>query len=173
MRVQRSIPAIYLTVLLVLTGCLSGSGTTQPRSPSPTPAQTTPVTQTPTVSPTSSTPDIHDKNKRAMKQPDPDKEVIVENQWNQSVTVHVRVVREITNTTVHNERYQLDSGNPSRSRSVYDTTAAEPDGIEEFTVEVTARNTTKQVMIRTSMCYGSVYAEIREDGELYLYYAIC
>jgi len=105
-----------------------------------------------------------------MNQPDPDKAVLLKNEWNRSVTVRVRVIREATNTTVHNETYHLESG---IERDVYHTTAADPNGIEEFTVVVTARNTTERVTIKTNNCYGPAYAEIREDGTLYLYYVIC
>ena len=84
--------------------------------------------------------------------------------------MHVRIVRETTNETVLDETYDLSTGT---GRTVYNTADANPDGIERFTVTVTARNTTESVPIRTSRCFGDAYADVTEDGELSVYYAIC
>jgi hypothetical protein len=105
-----------------------------------------------------------------MNEPDADKAVQVRNAWNRSVEMRVRVVREATNTTVYDERHELA---PGADRTVYDLSDADPDGVERFTVAVTARNTTERVSIETNVCYGDAHAEILEDGTLYVYYAIC
>jgi hypothetical protein len=176
MSVRQSPPLVALAALLVLGGCLSAGAGGQ--SPSPTPTQTatdTPVT-TPTdgpgsspapTSPTASTPDGHEQ---AANQPDPDKHVLLANDWNETVTIEVSVVRESTNETVHEGSYDLE---PGAERTVYNTSAADPDGIERFTVVVTARGTTERVDIETSQCYGEAYGEVQSDGSLYLYYSIC
>lgn len=158
---MRSTPfklAVLLALLLLTAGCLT-AGPGESRSPSQSPTQTDGTE--------SRTPfGTHD----AMKHPDSDKEVHLENLWNQSVTMHVQVIREATNRTVHDESYELE---PDTERTVYNVSEANPDGIEEFTVVVTARNTTERVTIETNRCYGDAYAEIQEDGSLYLYHAIC
>jgi len=177
MRVPQSLPVVALVALLVLGGCLSaGTG----GQPSPTPTQT--ATDTPTVTPTStegpasppapasptdSTPDGHEQ---AANQPDPNKHVTLTNRWNETVTMRVRVIREATNETVHDGSYDLA---PGAERTVYNTSAADPDGIERFTVVLTARGTTERVGIETSQCYGEAYGEVQPDGTVYLYYSIC
>lgn len=113
------------------------------------------------------TPDGHEA---ATNQPDPDKSVRIENAWTRNVTVHIRVVRDATGGTVHDGTYDVP---PDSERTVYNLSAADPDGIESFTVVVTARNRTERVGIETSACYGDVYVEIQDDGTLYPYYAIC
>jgi len=176
MRIRQSFPVLALAAVLVLGGCLSAGAGGQ--SPSPTPTQT--ATDTPTAtptegpgsspappSPTASTPDGHEQ---AANQPDPDKHVLLANQWNENVTMHVRVIREATNETVHDGTYELA---PGSERTVYNTSAADPDGIERFTVVLTARGTTERVDIETSQCYGEAYGEIQSDGTVYLYYSIC
>lgn len=130
--------------------------------PSSTPGTPTPESSTPTKTPWS--------HEQAMEQPDPDKTVQLANEWNQSVTMHVRVIREATNTTVHNETYDLTAGT---EREIYTTAAANPEGIEAFTVVLTAQNTTQRVTIKTNACYGDAYGTIREDGTVYLFHAIC
>lgn len=148
-------------LLLVLGGCLSGPSTGPAQSPTPN------SIGTPTVSPTSSPPDSHEQ---AATQQDPEKTVWLHNEWNQSVTTHVRVIRQATGTTVHNESYILASG---EKRDVYNTNSSNPDGIEEFTVIFSARDTTERITIETSTCYGDAFGTILEDGTIYLYYAIC
>lgn len=176
MRISQSLPLVALAALLVLGGCLSAGTGGQPQSPTPTQTATGTPTPTPTegpasspapASPTSSTPDGHEQ---AANQPDPDKHVRLENEWNETVTMRVRVVREATNETVHDGTYDLA---PGAERTVYNTSAADPDGIERFTVVVTARGTTERVTIETSQCYGAAYGTVQSDGTVYAYYAIC
>lgn len=96
--------------------------------------------------------------------------VYLENEHNQTVDMHVRVVREATNETVHNATYEVDFLD---EREVYDTGDGDPDGVEKFTVIVTAQNTTKSRTIESSWCYGNVYARIEEDGTFSLSHATC
>jgi hypothetical protein len=173
MSARQSLPLVTLAALLVLGGCLS-AGAGGP-SQSPTPTQTATDTPTSTAelgspappSPTTSTPDGHEY---ATNQPDPNKHVTLTNRWDETVTMQVRVIREATNETVHDGSYNLA---PGAERTVYNTSAADPDGIERFTVVVTARGTTERVDIETSQCYGEAYGEVQSDGSLYLYYSIC
>ena len=144
--------SVVLAVLLLSAGCLG------------VPNGDAPSTST---SPTASTPA---GTAHASDQPDPNKEVRLENAWNRSVEIHVRVVRETTNETVHEATYTLE---PGAERDVYNLSAADPAGIEPFRVVATARNTTESVTIETSACYGNAYVEITDEGELYSYYAIC
>jgi hypothetical protein len=168
----RALPTVV--VLFVLTaGCLGAplDGASSPASetsnttPTSTPAPS--ETASPDTETTTATPFGHEA---ASKQPDPDKAVRLENRWNRSVELSVRVVRDATNRTVHDETYELP---PGEERTVYSVSEANPEGVESFTVVVTARNTTERVSIETNACYGDAYAEIQEDGTLYLYYAIC
>lgn len=160
-----------LAFVLVAAGCLSGGpgaagpSSPTPETPSPTPEPTSsPPPGTPAATPT---PGGHE---HAANQPDPDKAVQLHNEWNRTVDVHVRVIHEATTETVHNETYTLA---PDTERNVYTTARAAPDGIEAFRVVVTARNATERVTVRTNECYGDAHGNIREDGSLYLFYAIC
>jgi hypothetical protein len=149
---------IGLLALVLLTArCLSSpiDGTVTPvSSPEKTDAETT-------------HPDGH---AYAENQPDLNKTVLLENDWNQTVEMHVTVIRNATNETVHEGRYDVE---PGSSREVYHTAAAEPDGIERFTVILRARNETNTASIETNLCYGPAYATIQDDGTPYLYYVIC
>jgi hypothetical protein len=164
MELRRSVAVGSVVTLLVLGGCLSAGGVGRTPTATPTSGTSTasPATGTPTA-----TPGGHES---AMEEPAPHKEVRLENEWNRSVEVHVRVVRAATNETVHEGTYELA---PGTEREVYDVAAADPDGVEAFTVAVTARGTTERVTVETSACYGNVYGTIREDGGLYVFYAIC
>lgn len=159
----RSLAVGSVVLLLVLGGCLSGNGAGQQQSPDSTP------TPTPAPSLTSGTPTPPDR-RQAANQPDPDIAVDLANEWNRSATVDVRVVREATGETVHSGTYDLA---PGTEREVYNTARANPDGIESFSVVVTARNTTRNVTVETNRCYGDVFGEVREDGSLHLFYSIC
>jgi len=153
---RRSTHLVALAVIVSLAaGCLAGG----PGAPQ---AGTETATATATQTPWSYA--------HAADQPDPDKEIRLSNRWNRSVAMHVRVVREATNATVHDATHDLA---PGAERTVYTTAAADPDGVEAFTVTVSARNATESVTIETSACYGNAYGEIRADGSLYVYYAIC
>lgn len=158
-----------LALLLLTAGCLSGvSGDATP-SATATETATATQTQTGTAVTVTATATPWD-HRSASKQPDPDKTVTLENRWTERVEMRVRVVREATNETVHEGTYTLS---PGAERTVYNVSAADPDGIESFTVVVTARGTTDRVTIRTNACYGDAYAEIQDDGTFYVYYAIC
>jgi hypothetical protein len=147
--------------LLVLGGCLSAGGI------GGTPSSTGTPTSSPTTGTPTATPGGHEA---AMAEPSPHKVVHLENEWNRSVEVHVRVVRAATTETVHEGTYELG---PGAEREVYDVAAADPDGVEAFDVAVTARGTTERVTVETSACYGDVHGTVREDGTVYLFYAIC
>jgi hypothetical protein len=139
----------FLVAVVVLAGCAGG-----------------PVSSTPTATPT----DTPAAPLTGSSQPDPDKQVTLENEWNETVTLDVRVVRVATGETVHEATYDLG---PGVERDVYSTAAANPDGIESFRVEVRARNQTGEATIETSNCYGGVYGVVRGDGSLNVFYPIC
>ena len=175
MRLATKPLAFALAVLVLTAGCVGpssvgdGSETAPPTSPAGT------ATPTPDPDPTtgmggSGTETAFVGTEGASNQPDPDKSVRVENAWNRSVDVQIRVVREATNETVYEGTYTLE---PSEEREVYNTADADPDGIESFRVTATARNTTESVTIETNACYGGAYVEVLDDGTLYPYYAIC
>ena len=157
--------SVLLAVLFLTAGCLSPASAPEDSSlttdmVSPTTEPTTSRTATTTVCGWSCLAD----------QPDPRHSVQLENNWNQSVDVHVRVMRDATNTTVHNETYTLE---PGSERTAYNVVEAEPDGIETFDIAITALNTTENTEIRTSECFGNAFARIRDDGELFVSYSIC
>lgn len=148
---------LLLTVVLLTAGCLSTpiDGTVTPvSSPDTTPSETT----------------QRGSHEHAMNEPDTNKTVLLENDWNRTVEMHVTVIREATNETVHEGRYDVE---PGSRRAVYHTAEANPEGVERFTVVMTARNETKTVTIETNLCYGPAYATILDDGTPYLYFAIC
>lgn len=162
-----TVPALALLVFTA--GCLGSpvvdggpTPTDQTRTPSPSQSPTA----TPTEAPTSTPPD----HEYASNEPDPDTAVVLANRWTDTVEIHVTVVREATNETVHEASYDVT---PGVERTVYNTEAADPDGVESFTVVTTARNTTESVTIETSECYGDVFGAVQEDGTFYGSYAIC
>ncbi|MGQ4555837.1 hypothetical protein [Halobellus sp. GM3] len=165
--------AVVLAALLLTAGCLGGTPGTGTDSATPTQTPTAmPGTPTPTPDPTpGETPtDEWNPTERASEQPDLDKSIRVDNRWNQSVEIRIRVVREATNATVYEETETFASG---ADREVYNLADADPDGIESFRVTATARGATESVTVETNACYGNAYVEIQDDGALYLYYAIC
>jgi hypothetical protein len=107
---------------------------------------------------------------RASNQPDPDKTVRLENDWNDSVEIRIRVVREATGQPVHEGTYVLDAG---EERTVYDVADAGSEGVESFRVTATARNATEAVTIETSACSTDAYIEITASGELYPFRGVC
>ena len=165
--------AVVVAVLALTAGCVgpssigSTSETTTPEPPAGT-ARPTPDPAPGSEEPTTETASVSTEG--AANQPDPDKRVWLENAWNESVEIRIRVVREATNETVHEGTYTLD---PGEQREVYTTADADPDGIESFRVTATARDTTESVTIETNACYGWAYVEVLEDGTVYPYYAIC
>jgi hypothetical protein len=172
---QRVVP--LLLALAVLTGgCLSGAidGTVTPLATAETPA--TDRSATPAESPSATTGMATDETpatdwiQQAANEPDPDKQVSLANHWNRTVTIRLQVIRNATDTTVHDEQYDLA---PGVERPVFNTSTVEPNGIETFTIVLSARNDTQRISIETNACYGNAYAEIRDDGSPYLYYAIC
>lgn len=161
---------LLLGALVLTAGCLSGFGVDPPASPTPaTPTATgtaTPVgndaTETATPSPV---PDFTELSEVPQPQ-----SVDIENRWNRSVQIRVRVVRQATGRTVHDRTYRLS---PRTDRDVFDTATVETDGVEAFTVVLTARNTTERVTVETSKCHGGVYGGVTEDGSVELTYAVC
>ncbi|SEV93340.1 hypothetical protein SAMN04487945_0443 [Halobacterium jilantaiense] len=152
-------------MVFLTAGCLSPAAAPQD---SPSTTDTVPTTTEPTTSRTVTTTVcgwscLDD-------QPDPHHSVQLENNWNQRVDVHVRVIRSGTNTTVHNETYALE---PGSERTAYDVAEIEPEGIETFDVAITALNTTENTEIRTTKCFGNAFARIRDDGALFASYSIC
>lgn len=175
MTLQSKSLAAVVALLALTAGCVGpssvGSGSATP-TPTPEPPADT-ATPTPDPAPgseASTTETVSVSTQGASNQPDPDKTVRLENAWNRSVEIRIRVVREATNETVHEEMYTLA---PGEQREVYTTADAAPDGIESFRVIATARETTESVTIETNACYGGAYVEVLEDGTLYPYYAIC
>ncbi|QPV63485.1 hypothetical protein I7X12_02290 [Halosimplex litoreum] len=96
--------------------------------------------------------------------------VSLENRWNRDVTTQLRVLRVATNGTVHEEAHELS---PGSERTVYNTSAADPDGVESFRLTLTARNTTERVTIENDACHGGAHGGIEDDGTVFLTYAIC
>jgi hypothetical protein len=157
--------SVLLAVLFLTAGCLSPASAPEDSSSTTgtvltTTEPTTSRTATTTVCGWSCLDD----------QPDPSHSVQLENSWNQSVDVHVRVIRNATNTTVHNETYTLE---PGSERTAYNVVEAEPEGIETFDVAIRVLNTTESTKIRTSKCFGYAFARIRDDGELFVSSSIC
>lgn len=141
-------PVTVLALLVLAAGCLGGPPATGTTTPSPTPVG----------------------HEHAATQPDPDTAVHLTNEWNRSVTVGVRVVREATGATVHDAAHELA---PDANRTVYSTATADPDGIETFAVTVAVHNATQRIAVETSACDGDVYGRVRADGTLYAFHAGC
>lgn len=157
--------SVLLAMLFLTAGCLSPASAPEDSSST---NDTVATTTEPTTSRTATTTVcgwscLED-------QPAPYHSVKVENNWNQSVDLHVRVMRDATNTTVHNETYTLE---PGSERTAYNVAEAEPEGIETFDIAITAMNTTENTEIRTNKCFGSAFARIQNDGELFVSYVIC
>jgi hypothetical protein len=164
MRVRKALISILLIFLLVTAGCMSGgSSGSATRTETPTPSVTPSATE---ISETPTSPD----SESALNDPDSNKEVRIESEWNQTVKITIRVVQIQNNETVHHETYELA---PGKQKAVYNLSEAEPDGVEAFAVVVTAQNDTQRVSIETNACYGHAYAVIKNNGSLDVVYAIC
>lgn len=99
-----------------------------------------------------------------------DHPVYIENLDNESATIDITVVRNVTGEIVHNQRYEVD---PGEEREVYNTDRASPTDGETVEIRYTARNQTKQVTIQTNECFGSAHVVIQADGTPSSFYTIC
>jgi hypothetical protein len=170
-----------LMVIVLFVGCMAQTPTSSPTPPtaettSSGPNSTVPETVIPDTATAEGSPEtpqqtpIPDGHEYALNEPDPDKAVVLINEWNESADIHVEVFRNATSAIVYNETHTVE---PDTEVEVYNTQASTPDGIEEFTVSLSARNTTESITIETNLCYGDARGEIQDDGSLYLYHAIC
>jgi hypothetical protein len=117
-----------------------------------------------------STADTQSQADHAAQNPEPDHDVRLSNDFDEPVEMRTEVIRDATEETVYDEVHSLQ---PGEETTVYNTRDAEPDGIEQFTVVVTARGASEQVGLETNGCYGGVSAWITDDGDLSSTYAIC
>lgn len=165
-----------LVIVLLTAGCLSAGpgidGTVTPSAglETPTPTETGTPTPTETATPTPTPVETPFDSQEASKRADPDKRVRLENDWNRSVNFQVRVVRDATDETIYNATHTID---PGADLTAYNIATADPDGVEPFTVVVSARNTTARTTIETNECYGWVYGTITDDGGLRVIAPIC
>lgn len=112
-----------------------------------------------------------DPMQEAMNTIDTDKDINIDNEYNQTETVKLKVERDNTGEVVHEEEYELEpdsSLDPAYTLSVNRT-----ETIPSFTVTSTVGNQTESVNVRMSQCYGSTYVEVQSDGNLYAFYSIC
>jgi hypothetical protein len=145
--------------LLFLTGCLSaGPGAPEATGSGPT-----------AESPDGGVETTQGWHERLENEVDPTR-VSLRNDWNRSVDMEVRVVREATGETVYHERHELPAG---AERTVFSTARTEADGIESFRVELTARNETVDVGVENSACHGPVVGLVDETGALDIGFVIC
>jgi hypothetical protein len=157
--------ALLLVASLLLAGCTGfvptdGAPSPTERSPTVSPTDTPGSSATPTADPTPGTP--HHR-------PEPDHEVVVENRLDGEVTIHVQVLREATSETVYDESVTLPPG----ERVVYNTAAADPDGIESFRVVAERGGDRASVTIETSECYGDAIVWPTDDGGADATYSVC
>lgn len=119
------------------------------------------------TSPTNHTPDT--PTEPASQQPDPDLDVILTNADDKSHEFAITIRRESGNTV-----YETTQEVPADSRlQIYNLTAADPDGIEAFTIAVVVGEQAEEITVKTNACYGNAIIEVTADGELYPYYSIC
>lgn len=112
-----------------------------------------------------------DPMQEAINTIDTDKDINIDNKYNQTETVKLKVERNNTGEVVHEEEYELEpdsSLDPAYTLSVNRT-----ETIPSFTVTSTVGNQTESVNVRMSQCYGSAYVEVQSDGNLYAFYSIC
>ena len=103
-----------------------------------------------------------DANAEAAQTPDPDQSIQIKNERSDPVNVTATVVRETTGETVHNQTYSLQ---PDETITAYNTRQANPDGVEEFDVSVTANGSSDSFIMETDMCQGDITAQVTEfDG---------
>lgn len=103
--------------------------------------------------------------------PNADKDINVRNSYRSLVTVDVEVQRDLTDNTVYEEQFLV--GTDSNLEGVYNLQAADPDGIETFTIESTYKNRTKTIQVKTNDCFGDITIEVTSDGSLFPFYYIC
>lgn len=164
-----------------LAGCLDGTGgdptdgtdaptETLPGSTEPPASTNSKATATDGTSTTGDPKTTRVGSSYASNEPNPDHEVIVENDDDVTTTIRVTVTRVETETVVYDERHELQ---PGASRSVYNLKEANPDGIEPFEVRARSDGATDAETIETSSCYGNVIVSRDADGELTVIYAVC
>ena len=152
--------ALVMACLLFTAGCVTGGpGTDEPTVETPALNDTGAGSGTPT-------PGWH---QRLQNEREPTT-VRLRNDWNESVQMRLRVVRDTTGETVFDERYDVV---PGSERDVYSTTRVETDRIESFTLVLTARNTTERTTIRNNACFADAVGVVNEDGTVDVGFVIC
>ncbi len=99
-----------------------------------------------------------------------DHSVDLKNYGNESATFDIRVVRNATGETVHNQSYVLA---PGENRDVYNTDKVSLDSVETFEIHWIIRNETGQVNINTNQCYGDAHVVTEEDSTASSHHSIC
>lgn len=161
-----------------LAGCLGGTAGSGAGTPSGTDTTTDPGDdgttpgdpdgETPTPPDPTATPDDPPADYGGEQEADPDLPVMGANRHDAAHTVGLTVSR--AGTAVHEATHELA---PGRERELYNLRAADPDGIERFTVTATLGGRTESVDVLTSDCYGRVIVAIRDDGVLDPTYTVC
>jgi len=105
----------------------------------------------------------------ASSQPDPDLDVLLHNEHDESHEIGVDVARE-SGEMVYDGTHAID---PGAERTVYNLREASPDGVETFEITATMGEATESMQVETSACYGDAIVSVTDDGELYPYYSIC
>ncbi|WP_415380952.1 hypothetical protein [Halosimplex sp. TS25] len=144
---QRQHAVAAVAVLLAVSGCLSALPVSQPPTPTPEAVGFEALSDEPSP-----------------------QTVSLENRWNRTVTAQLRVVRVATNTTVHNETYHLP---PRTERTVYNTSASDPEGVESFRVTLSTLGTTEHTTIENNACFGGASGTIRGDGTVSFFASVC
>jgi hypothetical protein len=103
-------------------------------------------------------------------QPNPDHDVILRNEYDETREFTVEVIRTRTETVVHERSVSLE---PRTERTTYNLRHADPDGVEWFEITGSVGDVTKTTEIRTDSCYRNAYVTLDADGELGVYHSIC
>lgn len=120
------------------------------------------------TSPETENPNSHTN---AMNTLDADKPVSIQNEFNETINVNLRIRNNDTGQIVHNQSYSVEANEDLNE--VYNLNELNPDGIQEFEIVSSYNGSREIIAVRTNNCYGNVYVEITQTGELYPYYAIC
>lgn len=105
-------------------------------------------------------------------EPDPSQYVRVANEGEDGTShaVALEVYHEDAGEIVHDRTHTIDAG---ESKTVYDTTDAEPTGIDSFEVTCAFDDQERTVGVETNECYGWAEFVVTADDELLASYTIC
>jgi hypothetical protein len=106
----------------------------------------------------------------ASNTPSPDHQITAVNEHDSPHEYAVTVTRAADGERVHESTRTLE---PGTTEQVYNLSAANPDGIESFSITGTVDDQTETVVLETSLCYGGLRFVVDDTGTFRAIYDLC